>query len=85
MTKSDTELTTTLRPRLEEIVDLVHAMDHEDIGSYRHAAMTGNLTDEIRTLVSELLDTSVAGTLFPATEVRGTGLTYLEMAEDIAS
>lgn len=77
------ELTTTLKPRLEELVDIVHTMDTS-------GADTHNLHEEavanIRLLIADLVDLPAWETLFPDGEtVRNiTGVYYRDVALEVA-
>lgn len=77
------ELTTTLKPRLEELVDIVHTMDTQ-------GADTHNLHEEavanIRLLIADLVDLPAWEVLFPDGEtVRNiTGVYYRDLALEVA-
>ncbi|AWY05491.1 hypothetical protein PBI_MORRISSEY_49 [Gordonia phage Morrissey] len=77
------ELLTTLKPRLEELVDIVHTMD-------TNGADTHNLHEEavtnIRLLIADLVDLPAWEVLFPDGEtVRNiTGVYYRDLALEVA-
>lgn len=76
------ELTTTLKPRLEELVDIIHTMDiiHGDPSSLHEEAVAN-----IRLLIADLIDLPAWETLFPGdARVRYTSAMYRDLALEVA-
>lgn len=77
------ELTTTLKPRLEELVDIVHTMDTSGADTYNlHAEAVAN----IRLLIADLANLPAWEALFPDGEtVRNiSGVYYRDLALEVS-
>lgn len=78
------ELLTTLKPRLEELVDIVATADTTH-SPERQASLHTEAVTEVRRLVKDLIDLPAWETLFPGRErVRGTAEVYRDLALEVA-
>ncbi|ATW59109.1 hypothetical protein FDJ13_gp49 [Gordonia phage Gustav] len=77
------ELLTTLKPRLEELVDIISTADRgpiSSVGRFNDEAVT-----EVRRLVNDLTDLPAWEVLFPGdARVRGTSEVYRDLALEVA-
>lgn len=78
------ELLTTLKPRLEELVDIISTADRGPIT--RVGPLNDEAVTEVRRLVKDLVDLPAWETLFPDGEtVRNiTGVYYRDLALEVA-